>query len=68
MEGKAMRASDWIDAEARPQEDGDFLVLDDRHGMLVAVYDTFCDDWTSYEHGHLDYVRYWQFIELPKEF
>lgn len=61
-----MRASDWIDAEARPQEDGDFLVLDERHGMLIASYDSFWQEWDSCEYGHLDYVTHWQPIELPQ--
>lgn len=64
-----MRASDWVNVwDGLPQDDVDVLVLDLRHGMLIADYDSFWGMWSSCEHGHLDYVTHWQPIELPQGF
>ena len=61
-----MKQSDWINAEVKPQDNEDVLVLDDRHGMLIACYDSYWEMWSSCEYGQLDYVTHWQPIELPQ--
>lgn len=68
MEGKRMRASDWVRVEERlPQNCEDVLVIDERYGMVIGSYDPRCEVWMSYEYGYMDYVTHWQPIELPQK-